>query len=85
VKAAWEIVAELYEAKQTALAVLALTDAELVAVRGFLVRDFDEHGLSGLLLGICLVEQAERFELWVQKEGPPNLTHPTNHEGEGFL
>lgn len=84
-KAAWELVAALYEAPQTAAAVMALTDAELVAVRGFLGRDFDEHGLSGLLLGICLVEQAERFELWVAKQGTTNPPHPTNQDGEGFL
>lgn len=61
----------LCQASDRVAAVAALSDAELVAVRGLLGRIYDENEVSGELLGICLVEEGERFERMVKKEERP--------------
>lgn len=68
-KATWELVAELYGAHDTEAAVRSLADLELVAVRGYIARDYNENGVSGLLLGVCLVEEAGRFERLIKEGG----------------
>lgn len=52
----------IWSQKVTEVAVGELNDTQLVAVRGFLSRDYDFNGLTGHLLGICYVEEAKRFE-----------------------
>lgn len=60
-----QLVEWILRQKVTALAVQALDDAQLCAVSGHLGQDYDENGISGMLLGLCLVESARRFALLV--------------------
>lgn len=41
--------------------VSSLSDESLCRLSGWLGREYDENGDSGKVLGLCLVEQAERF------------------------
>lgn len=43
-------------------AVAALHDAALCCLSGWLRQTYEENHLTGEVLGICLVEQARRFE-----------------------
>lgn len=57
-----ELVGWLFSQTHTVTAVRELDDAQIIAVRGHLARDFDENGLTGMLLGIVLRDEVRRFE-----------------------
>ena len=59
--------------------VAAMTDEDLCAFGGELLRNYSENDPSGEMLGIVLVEQADRFAKRV-REVPATLNN-----GEGFL
>ena len=64
--------------------VAMMTDADLCALSGDLRRRYSENDVSGEMLGIVLVEQAERFAKQVRKAR--GLEVPaTPNKGEGFL
>jgi hypothetical protein len=50
--------------------VAGLTDTELCLLGGELGRTYEEVELSGLLLGIVLVEQAARFVMAHESNNP---------------
>lgn len=61
-KEACEIFISLCQSDDRPAAVAALSHAELIALRGLLSRIYEENDTSGEILGLCLVEEAGRFE-----------------------